>query len=84
MNVTVRAGKVDEENWVICLVSMIHLIVLKLSKKVHLLQFHADRSKKCKSIKAIYIYASERSCYALLEIGIVCYAMTYCCGDIRV
>ena len=59
-------------------------MVLKLSKKVHFLQFCADRSKKCKSIEDIYIYTSERSRYALLENGIVYYAMTYCFGDISV
>ena len=36
------------------------------------------------SIKAIYIYASERSRYALSENCIVYYAMTYFFGDIRV
>ena len=59
-------------------------MVLKLSEKVHFLQFCADISKKCKSIKEIYIYVSERSRYALSENGIVSYAMTYCLGDIRV
>ena len=51
----VRAGKVDEKNGVICLVSMFPswVMVLKLSKKVHFLQFCADLSKKSKSIKAI-------------------------------
>ena len=60
---TVRSEKVDEKNGVICLVSMFPswVMVLKLSKKVHFLQFCADLSKKSKSIKAIYIYASERS-----------------------
>ena len=83
---TVRAEKVDEKNGVICLVSMFPswVMVLKLSKKVHFLQFCADLSKKSKSIKAIYIYASERSRYALSENGIVYYAMTYCFGDISV
>ena len=51
-------------------------MVLKLSVKVHFLQFCADLSKKSKSIKAIYIYASERSRYTLSENGIVYYAMT--------
>ena len=60
------------------------VLVLKLSNKVHFLQFCAELSKKSKSIKAIYIYASERSRYALSENGIVYYAMTYCFGDIRV
>ena len=83
---TVRSEKVDEKNGVICLVSMFPswVMVLKLSKKVHFLQFCADLSKKSKSIKAIYIYASERSRYALSENDIVYYAMTYCFGDISV
>ena len=37
-----------------------------------------------KSIKAIYIYAFERSLYVLSENGIVYYAMTYCFGYIKV
>ena len=83
---TVRSEKVDEKNGVICLVSMFPswVMVLKLSKKVHFLQFCADLSKKSKSIKAIYIYASERSRYALSENGIVYCAMTYYFGDISV
>ena len=59
-------------------------MVLKLSIKVPFLQFWADLSKKSKSVKAIYIYASERYPYALSENGIVYYAMTYCFRDIRV
>ena len=58
------------------------VVVLKLSKKLHFLQFCAELSKKSKSTKAIYIYASERSLYALSENGIVYYTMTYCFGDI--
>ena len=63
----VRKEKVDEKKWVICLVSMFPswVIVLILSKKVHFLRFCTDLSKKYKSIKAIYIYISERSCYAV-------------------
>ena len=41
--------------------------VVKLSKKVHFLQFCPDLSKKPKSVKAIYIYASESSDYTLSE-----------------
>ena len=52
-------------------------MVLKLSTKVHFLRFYADFSKKSKSVKAIYIYASKRSRYALSENGIVYYAMIY-------
>ena len=51
---------------------------------MHFLQVCADLSKKSKSTKAIYIYASERSHYALSENVIVYYAMTYCFGVIGV
>ena len=66
---TVRVEKVDEKNGVICLVSMFPswVMVFKLSKKGHFLQFCADLSKKSKSVKAIYIYASESSHYILSE-----------------
>ena len=43
---------------------------VKLSKKVH--------------VKAIYIYTSERSCYAPSKNVIVYHAMTYCFEDISV
>ena len=79
MNVTnIDSGKSRWKNGVICLASMFpsEVMVLKLSKKVHFLEFCADLSKKSKSVKAIYIYASERSCYALPENGIIYYAMT--------
>ena len=83
---TVRSEKVDRKNRVICLVPMFPswVMVPKLSKKVYFLQFCADLSKKCKSIKDIYIYVSERSRYTLSENGIVYCAMTYCFGDISV
>ena len=79
---TVRSEKVDRKNGVICLVPtfLSWVMVLKLSKKVHFLQFCANLSKKSKSVKDIYIYACERSCHALSENGIVYYAMTYCLG----
>ena len=51
------------------------VMVLRLSKKVHFPQFSADPSKK--SIKTIYLDVYERSCFALLENGIVCYAKCY-------
>ena len=60
------------------------VIVFKLSKNLQFFQFCVDLRKKCKSIKAIYIYATERSRYALSEYDIVYYAMTYCFGDIWV
>ena len=70
---TVRAEKVDEKNGFICLVSMFPswVMVRKLSKKVHFFQFCADFCKKCKSINAIYIDASESSHYTLSENGVV-------------
>ena len=69
---TVRAEKVDK-NEVICLVSMLPswVMVLKLSKKVHFLQFCADLSQKPKSVKVIYIYGIGSSYYSLLENDIV-------------
>ena len=51
-------------------------MVLKLSKKVHFLKFCGNLRMKYKSIKAIYIYAFERSRCAHLENGIVYCAMT--------
>ena len=65
---TVRAEKADEK-MVICLASMLYLVswvmILKLSKKVYFLQFCADLGQKPKSVKAIYIYISEKSLYRL-------------------
>ena len=83
---TVRSEKLDGKNGFICLVSMFPswLMVLKLSKKVLFFQFCAHLSKKSKSSKAIYIYASERSPNTLSEKGIVYYAMTYSFGNISV
>ena len=66
---TVRAQKVDEKNGIICLVSFFPSwgMVLKLPKIVYFLQICADLSKKSKSIKAIYLYPSERPHHALSE-----------------
>ena len=60
------------------------VMVLKLYKKVYFLQFCADLSKKLKSVKAIYIYTSEKCCYKLSKNDIVYYAITYCFVDIKV
>ena len=81
---TVTLGKVDEKNGVICLVSIFPswVMVVKLSKKVHFCIFVLTSARK--SIKAIYIYASERSCYALSENGFVYCAMAYYLGEISV
>ena len=76
---TIRSEKVDEKNEVICVVLIFSswVMVLKLSKKVHFLRFCADFSKKFKSIKAIYIYASKMSLYSHSENGIVYYDTIY-------
>ena len=60
---------VDEKNGVSCPISMFSswVMVLKLSKKVHFWQFCANLSKKPKSVKAIYTYASESFHYTLSE-----------------
>ena len=81
---TVRAEKVDEKNGVICLVSMLPswVMVLKLSKKVHFLQFCADLSQKPKSVKAIYIYGSESSYYSLSENDMVYRGLSHRSWDI--
>ena len=79
---TVRSEKVDDKNGVIC--SLPELWSLNCLKKCIFLQFCADLSKKFWSIKAIYMYTSERSRYAFSENGIVYYAMTYCFGDISI
>ena len=42
-------------------------MVLKLSKKVHFLQFCAGLSQKPKCVKAIYTYGSESFYYSLSE-----------------
>ena len=81
---TVRAEKVDEKNGAICLVSMFlsWVLVCKLSKKVYFLQFCADLSKKSKSVKAIYIYASESSHYTLSENAMVYRSLSHCSWEI--
>ena len=83
---TFRSEKVDEKNGVICLVFMFFswVIVLKLSKKVHFLQFCADLSTESRSIKAIFIYVFGRYRYALSENDSVYYDITYCFGDISI
>ena len=54
-----RTGKEVGKNRVICLVSMLSslVMVLKLSRRVHFLQFCAELSKKSKLMEAIYIFA---------------------------
>ena len=82
MWLTVKAEKVDEKNEVICLVSIFssRVMALKLSKKVHFLQFFADLSKKAKSVNAIYIYASH---YTISENGMGNRGLSLCSWDIN-
>ena len=84
MNVTNRAEKVDEKNGVICLVSMFPswVIVQKLWRKMHFLQFCADINKKSKSLKVICINASESSPCTLLENAMVYTGLSHCSWDI--
>ena len=79
----VRAEKEDEKSRVICLASMFpsRVVVLKLFKKEHFLQFCADLNKKLKSVKAVYIYASESSHYTLLENGMFNRVPSHRSGD---
>ena len=51
-----------------------------MKKWGHLFSFHIS-FLKCKSVKAIYICASEKSRYALLENGVIYCAMTYGFGE---
>ena len=76
---TVRKEKVNEKNDTICLVFMFFylVMVLKLSKKVHCLQFSANFRKKFNCNQAIYLYSFERSRYALSKNGIVYCAMNF-------
>ena len=83
-----QAVREEKSRWkkgVICLVSMFPswVMVLKLSTNVHFCNFVLTPARNLtESIKAIYIYASERSRCVLLENCIVYYAMTQCFGDI--
>ena len=79
---TVRSEKVDE-NGVICLVSIFPswVMVCKLPKKVFS-QFCTDLSKKSKSVKAIYICASESSYFSLSENAMVYWGLSHHSLDI--
>ena len=81
-----RVEKVDEKNGVIWVFFMFPswVMILKLSKKVHFFNFVLTLAKKSKYVKAIDIYASETSRYAVSEKVIVYYAMTSCFEDISV
>ena len=76
---TVREEKVDEKNGIICLVSIFPscVMVCKLSKKGHFLQFCADLSKNSKPVKAICIHTSESSHYSLSENAMVYRGMSH-------
>ena len=80
MNAKNRAKKADENNGVICLVSMFSywVMVLKLSKKVHCLLYYADFRKKSKSVKATYIYANGISYYIFSENDMSYRGLSHC------
>ena len=80
-----RAEKVEEKvDAVIWLFSMLSswVMVIKLSKKEHFLQFCADLSQKPKSVKAIYIYGSENFHYSLSENDMVYRGLSHRSWDI--
>ena len=80
---TVRGEKLDEQNGVICLVSMFPSWVwLSIAEKSVFLQFCTDPSKKSSSITAIYIYASESSYYSLSENDMVYRGLSHLSWDI--
>ena len=83
---TVRAEKVDEkmESFVLFLCFLPELKSFSCPKNMHFLQFCADLIEKSKSIKAVYIYASERSGNTLSENSIAYYAIIYFLEDIWV
>ena len=58
-------------------------MVLKLPKTVHFLQICADITKKYKSIKAIYLYLSERPHHALSKNSICCRGLSKGSRDIE-
>ena len=58
-------------------------MVLKLPKLVRFLQIYADLSKKFKSIKAIYLYPSERPHQTLSENSIFYRVLTNSSQDIE-
>ena len=57
MSQTIRVEKVNKKNEAIFLALLFRswVMTLKLFRKVHILQFCADLSKKPKSVKTIYI-----------------------------
>ena len=61
--------KVNENNEVICLVSMFpsNVMVLKLSKKLHFFSILCWPKQTPKSIHVTYIYTFESSHYTVLE-----------------
>ena len=76
-SIIVRAQKADGKNRIISVIFIFSswFTVLKLSKIVSFLQFFANISKKSESVIAIYVYASESSCFTLLKNGVCYYAM---------
>ena len=57
-------------------------MVLKLSKIMSSLYFFADVCNKAETVIAVYVYAFESSCFAVLENGTGYYAMIYSLEDI--
>ena len=77
---TVRVEKKREKMRLFSLFSMFlsSVMILKLPQKVHFLQFCADLSKKPKSVKSIYIFASECSHFILSKKYMVYRGLSHC------
>ena len=73
-----RPEKADENDGVICLFIcfLSELWSLNCPKKCNFMQFCTNISKKSKSVKAIYIYASGISHYIFLENDVVYRSMS--------
>ena len=74
---TLRARKADEKTGVICLAFWLLFELRSLNcPKLYPLTNFARVCKKSKAVIAIYVYASDSSCPALLENGVSYYAVT--------
>ena len=77
----IRKGR--RRNGIICLVSFLTFVVLKLPKKVYFLHFSINVSKKAKFVKAIYVYASESSHYTVAENDFVYMSLSNHSSDVN-
>ena len=80
---TLTTEKVDEKKWGhLSSFPVSFLWFVNCPKKCIFLQFCAELSKKCKSVKAIYIYVSVSSHYTLSENSMVYMSLNHRSRDI--